>query len=112
MRSARVRLEDIAEAIDGIEGTMAGIDFAAFSESWQKRRAVERGLEIVSEASRGLSEDIRAAHPDVPWSQIAGIGNILRHEYHRAEPIIIWNIALEHIPALSRAIKSLLAEEP
>ncbi len=45
---------------------MAGIDFAHFSESWEKCRAVERGLEIVSEASRGLSETIRAAHPDVP----------------------------------------------
>jgi uncharacterized protein with HEPN domain len=46
----------------------------------------------------------------VPWSQIAGIGNILRHEYHRVEPVIIWNITETHLPALAQAIAELLAD--
>jgi uncharacterized protein with HEPN domain len=49
MRSGRIRLEDISEAIDGIEQTLTGVDLEAFSQSWLMQRAVERGLEIVSE---------------------------------------------------------------
>ena len=109
MRSGRVRLEDIAEAIAGIEQTIAGLDFNGFGQSWPIQRAVERGLEIISEASRRIPEDQKAGFPDVPWAQIAGIGNILRHEYHRVEPALIWNITQTHLPALKRAISTLLS---
>lgn len=108
MRSARVRLEDIAEAISGIEQTLAGADLATFSDSWAMQRAVERGLEIISEASRGIPEAEKAAHPQVRWAQIAGIGNILRHEYHRVEPTIVWNITQTHLSGLALAVQRML----
>ena len=73
------------------------------------QRAVGRGLEIISEASRALPDDQKLQHPDVPWTQIAGIGNILRHEYHRVEPVIVWNITQTHMPVLARAVQQLLA---
>ena len=111
MRSARVRLEDIGEAIRGIEATLAGADLASFAASWTMQRAVERGLEIISEASRGISEQSKLAHPDVPWAQIASIGNILRHEYHRVEPVIVWNITVDHLPALAAVVARLLEAE-
>jgi uncharacterized protein with HEPN domain len=44
--------------------------------------------------------------------QIAGIGNVLRHEYHRVEPAIVWNIMEGHLPVLAVAVRSLLAETP
>jgi uncharacterized protein with HEPN domain len=110
MRNARVRLEDIAEAIRGIEETLAGADLETFAANWTMQRAVERGLEIISEASRGLPEASKRNHTAVPWSQIAGIGNILRHEYHRVEASIIWNITVQHLPALSAAVDALLAD--
>ncbi len=78
------------DAIDGIEQTLAGADFDMFQRSWSMQRAIERGLEIVSEASRGIEGEAKARFSDVPWDQIAGIGNILRHEYHRVEPVILW----------------------
>ena len=108
MRSAQVRLEDIAEALAGIQAALSGVVFDDFAHSWPLQRAVERGLEIISEASRGLSEANKAAHPSVPWNDIAGIGNILRHEYHRVEPLIIWNITVEHLPVLADAVEKLL----
>jgi uncharacterized protein with HEPN domain len=73
------------------------------------QRAVERGLEIISEASRKIPDGQKSAHPSVPWTQIAGIGNILRHEYHRVEPMIVWNITQAHLPGLSLAIQQSLA---
>ncbi|MHB8529066.1 MAG: HepT-like ribonuclease domain-containing protein [Caulobacteraceae bacterium] len=111
MRSVRVRLEDIAEAIAGIEQTLAGVDFQAFSESWPIQRAVERGLEIISEASRALPEDLKAAHRSVPWPQIAAMGNILRHEYQRVEPLIVWNITASHLRILSETVREVLTDE-
>ncbi len=75
------------------------------------QRAVERGLEIISEASRGIPEEQKANHPDVPWAQIAGIGNILRHEYHRVEPVIVLNITQEHLPSLARAVTQMLENQ-
>jgi len=108
LRNARLSLEDIAEAVAGIEQTLAGVDLDSFGQSWQMRRAVERGLEIISEASRRIPDDQKSARPEVPWTQIAGIGNILRHEYHRVEAAIIWNIAQTHLPALARAVRMML----
>jgi uncharacterized protein with HEPN domain len=54
VRTFRVRLEDIADAIAGIDALLAGADLAIFSQSWPVQRAVERGLEIISEADRPL----------------------------------------------------------
>jgi len=108
MRSARVRLEDIAEAIAGIQQTLAAADLRSFADSWPMQRAVERGLEIISEASRGIPENQKSSYPDVPWKQIAGIGNILRHEYHRVEAAIVWNITQTHLPGLALAVRQML----
>lgn len=99
----------MADAIAGIERTLTGIDLEQFSGSWVMQRAVERALEIISEASRGVPDRSKLLFPSVPWSEIAGIGNILRHEYHRVEPLIIWNITASHLPTLAHAVEALLA---
>ncbi len=90
---------------------MAGADFEAFAGSWQMQRAIERGLEIISEASRGIGEVQKSAHPEVRWAQISGIGNILRHEYHRVEATIVWNITQTHLPGLALAVRRMLDAE-
>jgi uncharacterized protein with HEPN domain len=111
VRDPKLRLEDIVEAIDGIDQTLACADFEMFQHSWSMQRAVERGLEIISEASRGIDGAAKVRFQDVPWDQIAGIGNILRHEYHRVEPVIIWNITQTHLGALASAVRVMLADE-
>jgi hypothetical protein len=52
-----------------------------FETDWQTQWLVERGVEIISEASRHLSDELKARHPRIPWGKVAGIGNILRHNY-------------------------------
>jgi uncharacterized protein with HEPN domain len=74
------------------------------------QRAVERGLEIISEASRHIPPDLKASAPDIPWRQISAIGNLLRHEYQRADITATWNIIAEHLPPLAAAIKRLITE--
>jgi uncharacterized protein with HEPN domain len=106
-RSVAARLDDIREAITGIQATLEGVSFETFAQSWQLQRAVERGLEIISEASRALPDELKQRAPEIPWPAIAAIGNILRHEYQRVEPRLVWNIVQEHLAVLRAAIERL-----
>jgi uncharacterized protein with HEPN domain len=65
-------------------------------------------LEIISEATRHIPADYKALAPEIPWRQIAAIGNLLRHEYQRADSLAIWNIVAEHLPRLREAIDRLV----
>jgi uncharacterized protein with HEPN domain len=106
-RSIAARLDDMREAIDGIEATLGDVSFETFAASWQLQRAVERGLEIISEASRSLPDDLKQQAPDIPWPAIAAIGNILRHEYQRVETRLVWNIVEQHLQSLRAAVDRL-----
>ena len=88
----------------------AGVTFDSFALNWTMQRATERGLEIISEASRHIPDDMKALAPNIPWRQIAAIGNLLRHEYQRADVTATWNIIDEHLPALATVIERLIAE--
>jgi uncharacterized protein with HEPN domain len=108
-RSHKPYLTDIIDAIEGIQETLVGVTFAEFERTWHLRRATERGLEIISEASRQLPKEMKDAEPNVPWQKIAGIGNILRHDYDEIDPMIIWNIVGESLPFLREAVGRLRA---
>ena len=103
-RSIRLRLDDILDAVDGILATVEGMDFATYSQSWQSRRAVERGTEIISEAVRHLPGEWLADYPDIPWPEIKAIGNRLRHEYRRVDDKVMWSIAIQSVSELRPAI--------
>jgi uncharacterized protein with HEPN domain len=95
-----LRLSDIVEAIDHLRSTTAGIDLVAFQRDWEKRWLVERGLEIISEASRHLPDELKARHLGIPWPRVAAIGNVLRHEYERTEPALLWEVVQNHLGPL------------
>ncbi len=71
--------------------------------------AAERSLEIISEASRRFDGELKATQPEIPWKDIAGIGNILRHEYFRTDPEIIWATIQEDLPPLYEAVLAIKA---
>jgi uncharacterized protein with HEPN domain len=100
-----LRLFDIRDAIGGIQDVAAGVDFGTFANSWIMQRAVERGLEIISEASRHVPADLKEVAPDVPWRQIAAIGNLLRHEYQRTDIAATWKIIEEYLPSLATVVE-------
>lgn len=62
---------------------MAGVTLRAFEPDCRKRWLVKRDAEIISEASRHLPDAMKARHPGIPWPKVAGIGNVLRHDYER-----------------------------
>jgi uncharacterized protein with HEPN domain len=109
-RSPRVWLVDIREEIHGIEELTRSADLATFANSWAMKRAVEHALLIIAEAAKHLSQSMKDARPDVPWVKIHGLGNMLRHEYRRIDPEILWSIVTEHLDTLDRAAAVLLKE--
>jgi uncharacterized protein with HEPN domain len=78
--SQELPLRDILAAIGHIERKLLGISLNDFLADMDRRRIVERCLEIISEASRRLPETLKERHPQIPWRKVAGIGNFLRHE--------------------------------
>ena len=66
VRSLTLRLTDIIEAIERIRGVLGEMSLEAFEVDWQKQWLVERGVEIISEASRHLTSELKARHPSIP----------------------------------------------
>ena len=110
-RSLLARLDDILENITNIESFVESKSFEEFQADSLRRLAVERALEIISEASRYIPEQIKSRHPEISWRDVKAAGNILRHEYQRIDPIIIWKTATEDMVPLKRVISHLKAEE-
>jgi len=67
---------------------------------WEKQWAIERGVEIISEASRRLPAEMKARHPEIPWPKVAGIGNVLRHDYESISAPVMWKLVREDLPEL------------
>lgn len=74
--------------------------------------AVTRALEIISEASRRLPDDLRARHPHLPWRNIMGVGNIYRHNYDAVQEEMIWETITHHLTPLLIAIETEIKSLP
>ena len=104
-RDPRLQADDVLQAIANIEADTAGLDFERFAADRRARQLVERNLEIISEASRRLPDTLKAAEPDVPWREIAGIGNVLRHDYGEVKPEILWGVRTHRLADLKAAVQ-------
>lgn len=106
MRDVGVIIADILDAIDAAREACTGISLGEFSDSRLARLATERAIEIISEAVRHLPAELLERHPDIEWIKIKAIGNILRHEYHRIAPKIIWDAVRYELDALEYAMRA------
>jgi len=101
-------LKDILDAIEKAEQFTEGMDFERFSFDYKTRFAVIRALEIIGEASKEIPESIKRQNPDLPWREIAGIRDILIHEYFGLSLQIIWKTLKEDFPKLKPIISTML----
>lgn len=91
MRDDLERLNDIREAIERIERHQPR-DRDAFIRDELVQTWIVHHLEIIGEAARGLSEEFRFRHSQVPWSRIIGMRNILVHHYFNLDSVLIWSV--------------------
>lgn len=112
MRGDLDRIRDILEAIDRIErygqqGREA-FDRDELVQTWMIHH-----IQIIGEAARGLSEDVRAQYPSIPWSQMIGMRHILVHDYFGIDLEEVWGTAVHDLPVLKQQLEALLvALEP
>ncbi len=97
-------LRDILEAIGMIERFTSGMDFVVFREDPKTVAAVERKLLVISEAAVRLGRIAEETFPDLPWRNIRGIGNWLRHQYDGVELEVVWKTVVDELPPLKSAI--------
>jgi uncharacterized protein with HEPN domain len=97
-------LRDIADAIGMIETFTCAMDFEGFRGDPKTVAAVERHLQIISEAAIRLGESAQRRCPGLPWREIRGMGNWLRHQYDRIELPVIWKTVQDDLPRLKAAV--------
>jgi uncharacterized protein with HEPN domain len=105
----RKQLLDIRDNIRLAHAFIEGVDYDSFRDNRLLFYAVTRALEIISEASRRLPDDLKARHPDIPWVEMAGAGNVYRHDYEDVRQRLVWGTVHNRLPALLAAIQQELA---
>jgi uncharacterized protein with HEPN domain len=101
-------LREILQGIDRIQLHVAGMSLNQFRDDIKTIDAVERNLQRISEAAIRLGDQAESLCPGLPWRDIRGIGNWLRHQYDRIDPDTIWYTVTDHLPLLRASVESAL----
>ena len=107
-RDTRDHLLGILESIAVIQTFIRGMSFAAYEGDLKTRLAVERKLQILTEAAFRLKQDSPRLCPIIDWRQVRGLGNFLRHEYHKVDDQSIWNKLQQLLPLVEIAVQQAL----
>ena len=111
MRTDRAWLLDILDAIRDIDRYRPA-SRGAFDEDERTQVWMVNRLQILGEACRGLSEEFRTRHPEIPWRAIIGMRHHLVHGYFTIDPDIVWAAITERVPELERQVRSALETDP
>jgi uncharacterized protein with HEPN domain len=104
-------LADIYESIVAVENFVEGMTFEEFCAEEKTVAAVERKLLVISEAAVRLGEEGPSLCPDIPWRDVRGIGNWLRHQYDRVDRETIWTTVERDLPAMKPFVFQVLERE-
>jgi uncharacterized protein with HEPN domain len=109
-RDDSVYLRHILDAISRIEEYLQGVIEETFYQQYLVQDGVIRQLEIIGEATKRLSPEMRAECPNVPWQDIAGMRDKLIHDYFGVDLDAVWLTACGDIPALKAEVLRALEE--
>ena len=111
MKSNELLVMDIVEAIRRITAYRNGVGRERFLADIMIQDAVIRNLEIIGEATKKISEEYREQHADIPWREMAGLRDVLIHNYGNVDLHIVWKTVASDIPQLAEAMAALLEQD-
>lgn len=100
-------IEDIVNAIAEIGEFTSGMTFESFSADRKTVNAVIRSLEVLGEATKHIPENFRNKYPDIPWRKMAGMRDVLIHDYMGVDLRAVWKVAMERLPELAIMMESI-----
>ena len=106
-RDYKLYIEDIIESIGKIKKYVNNMSFDKFSKDTKTQDAVIRNFEIIGEATRQLSKDVKDKYPEVEWKSMLDFRNVIIHEYFGVNLKIIWDIILSELPPLEEKLKNI-----
>lgn len=109
-RDPKIYLKDVLKAIEKIDRYVESLSFREFSSNELVQDAVVRNLEIIGEAAKKIPEGIRNQYCGIEWRKIAGLRDILIHEYFGVDLEILWNIIKDKLPELKEKVLEVLSE--
>ncbi len=103
-------VKDIIDSIKDIEKFTKGMNFEDFKKDKKTVNAVIRSLEVIGEAAKNISQDLKDKFSDIPWKEMAGMRDKLIHEYHGVDLEIVWTVMKEELPPLKPKIEKVLKD--
>jgi uncharacterized protein with HEPN domain len=110
MKKDKIYIQHILEAISDIEKFTENVPKGEFYKNKEKQYAVLRALEIIGEATKNLSRDLRKKYPEVPWRDISGMRDKLIHHYFGVKLELVWETINNRIPKLKEQLLKILKE--
>jgi uncharacterized protein with HEPN domain len=107
-RDLRLRLEHILRGIARIEQLSAGKTVEDYLADEGLREMIERNIARISEAARHVPAGVKAKYPTIPWRQVVGVGNVIRHDYDEIDDLVMWSTATEELLPLKQAVQAIL----
>lgn len=108
MRNYKLYLEDILEAVKRIEKYSKGFTLGKMKKDSLVVDGIVRNLEIIGEAAKNVPVDVRKEYSDIEWKKIAGLRDILAHEYFGVDLEVLWDIIQHKIPILKKQVVGIL----
>ena len=109
-KKSEVFLKHILECIENIEEYKEGLSKEKFLRKVIIQDAIVRRLEIIGEAVKNLPKEFRNKHREIEWKKIAGLRDVLIHEYFGVDLDLTWDIVKEDLPDLKKKVKKILKE--
>jgi uncharacterized protein with HEPN domain len=108
LRNWKMRIKDILDAVDTIQGYTEGMKYETFVAHRKTVDAVIRNFIVIGEAASHVPEEVVVAHPEIPWRDMRDMRNFVVHEYFGISNKIIWETVQKNLPPLISLLKPLL----